>query len=462
MVFTSTVFLFLFLPLFLLAYVLTPAARRTIVILLGSYLFYAWWRPDFTLVFAASTAAAIIAGRLIGRWRGERPEAARVALVSGVAVQLALLGYFKYADFGIASLNALLGSIGASPLPLIGIILPVGISFYVFQAICYMADIARGDARADTPWYQVAAYISLFPQLIAGPIVRFKDIAADLRAPKMSWHGFQDGASRFMLGFVKKVLVADQIAPIVDGSFALANPTAAEAWLGTVAFAVQLLFDFSGYSDMAIGLGRILGFRFPENFNMPYLATSITDFWRRWHMSLSAWLRDYLYIPLGGNRRGVRRTYVNLALVMVLGGLWHGPTWNFVLWGAWHGGLLAAERAFGRPDRALPRPATITLTFLAVLIGWVLFRAADLPAAWSHYQGMLGLNGFGMSPELAWQLDPRALLTLALAFVLCFLRLPLKLPRLLRPVSAGLAGLFVLAVGRTIADTATPFLYFAF
>ncbi len=464
MVFTSTVFLFIFLPLFLVIYRLTPAHLRTVVILVGSYVFYAWWRPDFTLVFAGSTLLAIMAGRLIGKWQGSHPGRARAALYSGVAVQLAVLAWFKYADFGIASLNALLASLGASEVPLVGVVLPVGISFYVFQAICYLADIARGDARADSPWYQVAAYISLFPQLIAGPIVRFKTIAETLRAPRMDMAGMAEGSARFMLGFVKKVLVADAVAPIADGAFALVNPTAAEAWLGVLAFAVQLLFDFSGYSDMAIGLGRMLGFRFPENFNMPYLATSITDFWRRWHMSLSAWLRDYLYIPLGGNRRGASRTYVNLMLVMVLGGLWHGPTWSFVLWGAWHGGILAFERLLRLPERStLPAPLRIALTFMAVLIGWVLFRAPYLGAAWSHLVGMVGAHGWAITNELAWQLQPRALLTLVFGLVVSFWpRLDLARFSASRPMHAGLGALFFLAVARAIADTATPFLYFRF
>ena len=465
MVFTSTVFLFLFLPLFLAVYAVTPARWRTFVILVGSYLFYAWWRVDFALVFAGSSVLAIIAGRLIGAWRETRPERARIALYMGVTVQLALLTYFKYADFGISSLNAALATLGASPVPLIGVILPVGISFYVFQAVCYLADIARGDARADTPWYQVAAYISLFPQLIAGPIVRFKTIADDLRAPRMDMAGFSAGAGRFMVGFVKKVLIADSIAPLTDGAFALAAPTAAEAWLGALAFAVQLLFDFSGYSDMAIGLGRILGFKFPENFNRPYLAVSITDFWRRWHMSLSAWLRDYLYIPLGGNRRGVRRTYVNLALVMILGGLWHGPTWNFVLWGAWHGGILAAERALNREAWRMPAVLGIALTFLAVLLGWVLFRAENLPHALSHLQGMIGWNGWRLSAELAWQLQPRALLTLATGLIMCFWPaglIPRVRPNGVWPYHLGLSALFILAVARAVADTASPFLYFRF
>ncbi len=463
MVFTSTIFLFLFLPLFLVVYALTRPRWRTLVILVGSYAFYAWWRPDFALVFAASTAMAIVAGRQIGRWQESAPGRARTALYVGVAAQLAVLAYFKYADFGITSLNAVLATVGASPIPLVGVVLPVGISFYVFQAICYLADIARGDARADTPWYQVAAYISLFPQLVAGPIVRFKTIVDTLPAPRMSAAGFAEGSRRFMLGFVKKVLVADAIAPIADGAFALHAPTAAEAWLGTMAFAVQLLFDFSGYSDMAIGLGRMLGFRFPENFDRPYLSTSITDFWRRWHMSLSAWLRDYLYIPLGGNRRGVRRTYVNLAMVMLLGGLWHGPTWNFVIWGAWHGGLLALERATGAPSWRVPAVLAVTATFLAVLLGWVPFRAADLPATWEVLKGMVGVNGWAISNELAWQLQPRALVTLAIGTLISFWP-PAAVPNLKGawPAHAALTLLFVLSVARSIADSASPFLYFRF
>lgn len=464
MVFTSTVFLFLFLPAFLLVYRLTPARHRSVIILLGSYLFYAWWRPDFALVFAASTAMAIVAGRLIGRWRGSDDRKARLALTFGVAAQLAVLAYFKYADFGIGSLNALLNAMGASPIPLVGVVLPVGISFYVFQAICYLADVARGDARPDARWTEVAAYISLFPQLIAGPIVRFKSVAETLRAPHMDLHGMADGAGRFMLGFVKKVLVADAIAPIANGAFALGAPTAAEAWLGALAFAVQLLFDFSGYSDMAIGLGRMLGFGFPENFDRPYRANSITDFWRRWHMSLSGWLRDYLYIPLGGNRRGATRTYINLALVMVLGGLWHGPTWNFVLWGAWHGGLLATERAVrGRGGRGLPPGIGMALTFLAVLVGWVLFRAPDLSAALSHLLGMAGVNGWGLSSELLWQIQPRAVITLAVGLALSLLPTPATVgPRLLAVLRASLVPLFLLAVARAVTDTASPFLYFRF
>jgi alginate O-acetyltransferase complex protein AlgI len=467
-VFTSTVFLFLFLPAFLIAYALVPPRRRTLVILAGSYAFYAWWRPDFALVFALSTLLAIAAGRAVARQRGT--PAGRRAVAWGVAAQLATLAYFKYADFGVASLNALLAGLGVRPLPLLEVVLPIGISFYVFQAISYVVDVARRDAPDDARAVDVAAYIALFPQLIAGPIVRYKTIADRLAAPTIDRVGFALGAERFMLGFVKKVLIADAVAPIADGAFALAAPTAAEAWLGLLAFAVQLLFDFSGYSDMAIGLGRMLGFAFPENFDRPYRARSVTEFWRRWHMSLSSWLRDYLYVPLGGNRRGVRRTYVNLTLVMLLGGLWHGAAWTFVLWGAWHGAWLVVERLRGvRADRpAWPGALGMLATFAVVLFGWALFRAEGLPAAGALLAGLVGAHGVAVTPELAWQLEPRALATLAVGLALAFAPRPgattARRPRwaLATPPVALLVPLFVLGVARALADTAAPFLYFRF
>ncbi len=472
MVFTSTVFLFLFLPLFLAVYALLPPRWRTAWILLASYAFYAWWRLDFAVVFVASTVAAYLVGQHVGRWRAGRPVAARRVLALGITVQLGTLAYFKYAEFGVSSLNALLVAWGAAPLPALSVILPIGISFYVFQAISYMVDVWRGDAPARARFVDVAAYIALFPQLIAGPIVRYKTLAHVLSAPRSSAALVAEGSQRFMLGFTKKVLIADALAPIADGAFALTAPTSAEAWLGVLAFSAQLFFDFSGYSDMAIGLGLILGFRFKENFDRPYVAASITEFWRRWHMSLSRWLRDYLYIPLGGNRRGAGRTYVNLMLVMLLGGLWHGAAWAFVGWGAWHGGLLAFERwrGSGERERSLLRVAN---TFVLVLIGWVLFRSADLSHAVGVYAAMLGVNGWGVSPELAWQITPRAAVTLAIAYLVIWFPIgdvkartgtpAAWLARIGVPVLRwGLVPLFVLGVMRAIADSFSPFLYFRF
>ncbi len=471
MVFTSTVFLFLFLPVFLTLYAVLPARWRTAWILLASYGFYAWWRPDFALVFVASTVAAHLVGARLGAWRSSRPRAARIVLALGITVQLGALAFFKYADFGVESLNALLVAWGAAPLPTLSVILPIGISFYVFQAISYMVDVWRSDAPDRARFVDVAAYIALFPQLIAGPIVRYKTIAHVLEAPRSSLALVGEGAQRFMLGFCKKVLIADSLAPLTDGAFALTSPTAAEAWLGVLAFAAQLFFDFSGYSDMAVGLGLILGFRFKENFDRPYLAASITEFWRRWHMSLSRWLRDYLYIPLGGNRLGSGRTYVNLMLVMLLGGLWHGAAWAFVAWGEWHGGWLALERRFGVGER--PRSlATVAFTFLLVLAGWVVFRSADVQQAADIYLAMAGANGWGFSPELQWQLTPRGLFTLAAAYALIWF--PQSGSELASDLSArvatlgeralrwGLLPLFLLGVMRAVADSFSPFLYFRF
>lgn len=494
MVFTSAAFLFLFLPVFLVVYHALPRSGRPWWILAASYAFYGWWRLDFLALFMASTVAAFVAGRLVQRWRHARPTAARAALGTGIALQLVALAYFKYADFGIDSLNALLTSLGGRGLPLPGVILPIGISFYVFQSISYLVDGWRGDGPERARFVHVAAYIALFPQLIAGPILRFKHVAPQLIEPSADWHGFGQGARRFMLGFCKKVLIADAVAPIVDASFGLAAPTAADAWLGALAFTVQLYFDFVGYSDMAIGLGGMIGVRFRENFDRPYLSASITEFWRRWHMSLSRWLRDYLYIPLGGNRLGRRRTYVNLTTVMVLGGIWHGAAWTFAIWGAYHGLLLALERmaaerreAQGRPPRG-PAPWRVPVTFLLVVLGWVVFRAEGIGPAWTMLQGMAFTYGAGISAELAWQLPPRGLVALAAGFLVIGWpaahtrydesgaridpdQAERDTPGTVAGALAGmreratawaLAPLFVLGVLRALADSASPFLYFQF
>jgi alginate O-acetyltransferase complex protein AlgI len=489
MVFTSTVFLFLFLPAFLLVYMALPPRARTTWILIASYTFYAWWRLDFAFVFAGATIVAYAVGQTVGRLRERRRDVARVVLAAGVGLQLVTLAYFKYAEFGVASLNAVLERLGGTPLPMLSVILPIGISFYVFQAISYMVDVWRADAPPRARFVDVAAYIALFPQLIAGPIVRYKHLAPQLAEPRSSAAMVAEGSRRFMLGFCKKVLVADALAPIADGAFALTAPSAVDAWLGTLAFAAQLFFDFSGYSDMAIGLGLVLGFRFKENFARPYLSRSITEFWQRWHMSLSRWLRDYLYIPLGGNRRGPQRTYVNLMLVMLIGGLWHGAAWVFVAWGAWHGALLAIERLvrdhrLERDERATTEPSPLAATaarlgtFALVLVGWVLFRSDDLGHALRTLAAMFGAHGLPLSADLAWQVTPRALVTLGIAYLLIFFPTPppaLRAEpdeagalapgwqrRLERALTVALVPLFALGLMRAVADSFSPFLYFRF
>jgi alginate O-acetyltransferase complex protein AlgI len=331
-----------------------------------------------------------------------------------------------------------------------------------------------------TDFLELAVYMALFPQLVAGPIIRYKDLCPQLRERTHSFAGFSEGAARFMAGFCKKVLIADLVAPIANAGFALGAPTLAEAWLGALAYTVQIYFDFSGYSDMAIGLGLMMGFRFPENFRTPYLSGSITEFWRRWHISLSTWLRDYLYIPLGGNRRGPGRTLVNLMVVMVLGGLWHGAAWTFILWGAWQGLFLVLERIRrrrGPPDtRAVGSGAegswAVAPTMIVVIVGWVLFRSPTLSAALRLYAGMIGLNGLGLGAELRWQLGGLELAVLAFAFLAAYAG-PWLARRLAPAASEGalqlpLAGrmamvaLFVLALLRTAAESFSPFLYFQF
>jgi alginate O-acetyltransferase complex protein AlgI len=505
MVFTSAVFLYLFLPLFLLVYYLLPGRARLAWILLASWVFYGWWRLDFLALIAAATVWTWLGGLWIGRRRGDplQRRGARAAVGLGVALNLGVLGYFKYFDFGVRSLNALLASLGARPLAAWEVVLPVGISFYLFHSISYLVDVYRGDAPVAADFLELAVYMALFPQLVAGPIVRYKDLCPQLRQRTHSFAGFSEGAARFMAGFCKKVLIADLVAPIANAGFGLGAPTLAEAWLAALAYTAQIYFDFSGYSDMAIGLGLMMGFRFPENFRAPYLSRGITEFWRRWHISLSTWLRDYLYIPLGGNRRGSGRTLVNLMTVMVLGGLWHGAAWTFVLWGAWQGLFLALERIRRRPGRAgtaaaasraasaaqpeRPGAWAVVPTMLVVVVGWVLFRSPSLSAALRLYAGMIGLHGLGLSAGLRWQLGGLELAVLAFALVAVYAG-PWLARRLApasmtafspgagpAPVSASggmlqlplaarmaVVPLFVLALLRTAAVSFTPFLYFQF
>lgn len=416
MVFSSNVFLFLFLPIFLGLYYLCPNRHRNLLVLVGSYAFYAWWRVDFLLLFAAVTLWNYLFALRIHAHTGT--ETARKWVVAGVAGNLATLGYFKYANFGAANINALLESLGFEPFLFTAVILPIGISFYIFQSISYLIDVYRRDTAPTRNLIDFAAFIALFPQLIAGPVLRYKDLADQFTHRSHSLDKFSEGATRFMQGFVKKVFIADSLAPLVDYCFALDNPSTGDAWLGMVAYTAQLYFDFSGYSDMAIGLGLMMGFRFMENFNQPYISQSITEFWRRWHISLSTWLRDYLYVPLGGNRHGTFNTYRNLFLTMLLGGFWHGANWTFLIWGAWHGTWLAIERALG--VNAAPRlfnPLKWAFTLLLVMLGWVIFRAESLGVAWRMYSALFAFDDWRPSEMTLAQLSGLQLATLVLAWV---------------------------------------------
>lgn len=473
MVFSTTIFLFLFLPAFLLGYYALPFRWRSAWILLASYIFYAWWRVDFLALIIATTLWSYLSGRVIAGSLERAPRRAKTVLALGVCGNLGVLAYFKYFNFGVESLNALLETLGASSLSAWEVILPIGISFYVFQATSYLIDIYRKDAPPATNFLDLAAFIALFPQLIAGPILRYKNLSHQFKARTHSFSKFSEGSLRFMVGFSKKVLIADSVALIANAVFSQANPSMADAWLGALAYTVQLYFDFSGYSDMAIGLGLMMGFRFIENFNYPYISQSITEFWRRWHISLSSWLRDYLYIPLGGNRKGRRRTYVNLMMVMLLGGLWHGAAWTFVLWGAWHGGWLILERFLGKRKLWRPLPAWFTMprTLLLVIVGWVVFRAPDLTAAQDIYAGMLGRHGLALSDQLSWQLSSMSLVSLGLGLLLVYLaplwstllpRLPKTRQQQLVHIQLAVIPIFCFSVMRLIAESFSPFLYFQF
>jgi alginate O-acetyltransferase complex protein AlgI len=401
MVFTTYLFVFYFLPLFLVIYfALVGMGRRAgaptclapnAFLTLASYIFYGWWDPWFVPLMFGVTVVHYGCAWVIGRPGGGRRLRFGV-LTFAVAVSLGTLGFFKYFVFFETSLNQLLSWSGIGNLRVPEVTLPIGISFYTFHSLSYTVDVYRGTAPPARSFVDFACYIALFPQLVAGPIIRYNTVADRLVARPHTRESLSSGLILFALGFAKKELLANPLGRVADAAFDAQSLSALDAWFGALAYAFQIYFDFSGYSDMAIGLGRVLGFEFPRNFDAPYGAESITDFWRRWHVSLSTFLRDYLYVPLGGNRKGPVRTYVNLIVVMLLGGLWHGANWTFVAWGAYHGVLLALERSRGKRGvyAWCPRPARVAVTFVLVLVSWVLFRSANLHDAAVYLGAMLG------------------------------------------------------------------------
>jgi len=377
MLFNSFVFIFVFLPIaYAVFWSLRTSRARYVWLTLTGYVFYGYWNPKFCLLMAFSTLVSYSAGRGFLRWSD--PKRRRLCLVVPIVVDLSLLGFFKYANFGLQTARSVLHVFGTDvALPHLNIVLPIGISFYTFHTITYIVDAYRGVIRPTRNFFEFSTYVSLFSQLVAGPIVRFRQIEEDLEGiaahDRTRWLG--RGVSFFCVGLVEKVLVADTLAAFVNP--ALANYTALSslgAWMAMLGYSFQLYFDFSGYSTMAVGLGYLFGIRIPENFNSPYKATDPSDFWRRWHISLSTVLRDYLYIPLGGNRNGTGATYRNLMITMLLGGLWHGASWTFVFWGGYHGLLLSLYRAYGKAWDLLPVVARRIGMFLLAVVGWVFFR----------------------------------------------------------------------------------------
>ena len=484
MVFSSYLFLFYLLPLSLVLYYGVPRRAKQLVLTILSYVFYGWANPLFLFLLLGSTLLDYTSGLLIAKSEGvfvgneyivdpnkPRSRKAKIILTISVVTNLSLLGFFKYFNFGVENYDALIEWIGLPELRLdtaLRVTLPLGISFYTFESMSYVIDVYRGQARAIRNIVDFSAFVSMFPQLVAGPIIRFSEIADQIRSRTHTITKFTRGVAFFSLGMAKKVLLANPCGKVADLAFEAGGLGPLDAWYGVVAYAFQIYFDFSGYSDMAIGLGLMMGFVFAKNFDSPYKSQSITEFWRRWHISLSTCLRDYLYVPLGGNRKGPARTYVNLVVVMLIGGLWHGASWNFLVWGGLHGALLAFERFFGKsaPYSALPAPVRIGLTFTLVLIGWVFFRAPDLPSAMRYLGDMAGVRA----------IDPGAMLLRGIVYQPYYLGtfvvagfVAWACPQTwdwTRTITAAkgvaIAGLFILAAIALTTQSYNPFIYFIF
>ena len=462
MIFSSIPFLYYFLPVVLLVYGLTPREGKNAVLLLFSLVFYGWGEPKYLAVMLVCTALGYGFGLALGR--AGRPGVRKALLAASVLSSLSFLVYFKYADFFLSNFNALTGA----SLPLLQLTLPVGISFYTFQILSYTVDVYRGEAQVQKNPIDLACYVTMFPQLIAGPIVRYTDVAEQLK--QRGRGDFQKGASRFLMGLGKKILFANLLGEVCAAWRGTQDGSVLFSWLYAVSYTLHIYFDFSGYSDMAIGLGALLGFRFPENFNYPYIAASVTEFWRRWHMTLSRWFRDYVYIPLGGNRKGMGKQLRNILIVWLLTGFWHGAAWNFLCWGLYFAALLILEKLVLLRFLEKHRIFGHVYLLLAVVFGFVLFDASTLSGAWDCIRGMLGLGGLPIaSAEEVYLLKSNALLIILAALGATPLpkriakaleaRCP-KAAALLHPVA--LCALLLICTAYLVDGSYNPFLYFRF
>ncbi len=469
MVFSSAVFLLIFLPVVLLVYYAVPDRVRNPVLLVSSLLFYGWGEPVYILIMLFSTVFDFSNGLML-EWldRSGKPDRRKWVLVLSLVGNLGMLGFFKYTDFLISSVNVLTGQ----GFDLLGIALPIGISFYTFQTLSYTIDVYRREIKAQHNILDFGMYICMFPQLIAGPIVKYRDIERQLRNRRLNSDRICAGIFRFTLGLGKKVLLANSLGMVWDEISAQNGKTAAlTALIGAAAYMLQIYFDFSGYSDMAIGIGKMLGFDFLENFDYPYESVSVTEFWRRWHISLGSWFREYLYIPLGGNRRGLPRQMLNLLIVWSLTGLWHGAGWNFVVWGLYFFALLAVEKLFWL-EKLKKAPAVVgrIYTLLAVLVSWVIFACDDIAAAGRYILSMVGANGFADAASVYYLREYFFLLAIGALLSVSFVRrLVSKELRALPDegkrfgVKAAVGGvLYIASLLAVIGSTYNPFLYFRF
>lgn len=466
MVFSSTIFLCVYLPLVLLGYYICPKKGRNLFLLIVSLVFYAWGEPKYVFLMIFSILVNYIFGRLMDKNRG-RQKRMKLLLVLSVVIDLGLLSVFKYTDFIITNVNAIFGS----SFDLLNIALPIGISFYTFQAMSYTIDVYRNDVRVQKNLIDFGMYITMFPQLIAGPIVRYADVQDQLAERSVTTADFSEGVMRFVVGLGKKVLLANQMGAVWSEIYALGGDVSAlMAWTGAIAYTFQIYFDFSGYSDMAIGLGRMFGFKFPENFRYPYQSVSITDFWRRWHITLSTWFKEYLYIPLGGNRCGLARQALNLLIVWSLTGFWHGAGWNFVMWGLYYFVILFIEKLILlKALDKLPKLFRHVYALLLIVIGWVIFASDDVGVLLPYLGSMFGANG------AVGGMDVYTLFTKAVLLIICCVA-STELPKRLFLSATGAMNekaaftiksvmtiaLLALSMILLIGDSYNPFLYFRF
>lgn len=466
MVFSSTIFLCVYLPLVLLGYYICPKKGRNLFLLIVSLVFYAWGEPKYVFLMIFSILVNYIFGRLMDKHR-ENKKRLKLMLVLSVVIDIGLLSVFKYTDFIITNVNAIFGA----NFDLLNIALPIGISFYTFQAMSYTIDVYRNDVRVQKNLIDFGMYITMFPQLIAGPIVRYADVQDQLAERSVTTADFFEGVMRFVVGLGKKVLLANQMGAVWSDIYALGGDVSAlMAWTGAIAYTFQIYFDFSGYSDMAIGLGRMFGFKFPENFRYPYQSVSITDFWRRWHITLSTWFKEYLYIPLGGNRRGLARQALNLLIVWSLTGFWHGAGWNFVMWGLYYFVILFIEKLFLlKALDKLPKFFRHVYALVLIIIGWVIFASDDVSVLLPYLGSMFGANG------AIGGMDVYTLLTKAVLLIICCIA-STELPKKLFLSAAGamnekaaftlksvlMIALLAMSMILLIGDSYNPFLYFRF
>ncbi|MBE6880869.1 MAG: MBOAT family protein [Ruminococcaceae bacterium] len=479
MVFSTPVFLFLFLPLTLLIYYVSPKKGKNLIILLSGLLFYSWGEPIYVVVMLISTMIDYFAGLIMNKYEG-RKTPRTICLIVSLVMNLGLLGVFKYSGFIAENINAIAGQqiVDITNMNFFGIdflpmnMLPIGISFFTFQSMSYTIDLYMGNVKVQKNPISFAAFVTLFPQIVAGPIVRYDDVARELDDRSITIDLIYDGIIKFIIGLAKKVLIANSIGSLWTAvkAMEMGSVSVLTSWLGILAFTFQIYFDFSGYSDMAIGLGKMMGFNFPQNFDYPYLSKSISEFWRRWHITLGSWFKSYVYFPLGGSRKGTGRTVFNLAVVWFLTGVWHGASWNFILWGSLYGVIIILEKLFlGKVLDKLPAAIRMIYTMFFVILGWVLFDTADLAAAGSYIATMFGASGILVDSTALYYLA-----TYGITFIICIIGctdIPKKTVEFIRTKSALVInyagvivtmGLFILCTAYLVDQTYNPFLYFNF